>query len=54
MLKRKLGGPAEAEDTVVRLLGREALESGLDVLVLFVDQVIVAVFRSRLVKADSS
>lgn len=42
LLKGELGGTAETEDTVVGLLGRQALEGALDIFVLLGDEVIVA------------
>lgn len=42
LLQGELSGAADAEDAVVGFLGRQALEGGQDGLVLFADQVVVA------------
>jgi hypothetical protein len=42
LLEGELSGAAETENTVVRLLGRQALEGGLDIFVLLGDQVVIA------------
>ena len=49
LLQRELGGAAQAEDAVVALAGREALQGLLHVLVLLRDEVVGAARSGRLV-----